>query len=97
MLDKILSTAGPLGVLVVVVYMFLKSLKERDEAHRAWMTATLESWKQTIASIDERHLMARQDSRDAIESFTKAVVDNTRATQQLSESVRTSGVRQGER
>lgn len=86
--DKLLAAGGPLGVLVIVVYLFLRALKERDEAHRVWLSTTLEGWKQTLNAIDERHLVAREDSRHCMEGVTKALIENTRATQSLSESVR---------
>lgn len=76
MLEKLLTNGSSLTVLVVVVFIFLKHIKE--EANR-----TREMQKEQMLE----HLNARKESRDSIEKNTVAMTQNTEAVHELCQAV----------
>lgn len=74
--EKLLTTGGPLGVLVAVVYLFLRYLTVRDRDQRMWMER-----------MHSEHLLARTETRLSLEKNTTSMDRNTTAIGDLAKSV----------
>lgn len=86
---ELITTGGPLGVLVGVVWIFVNYLRTASSEHRAWMEQVSAEHAKTVAGLHQDHLLARAEAVTCIEKNTSALVDNTKATAMLSEAVRT--------
>jgi len=81
-MDELLKTAvaqAPgLCVLALVVYWFLGHMKGRDEL---------------LKELHHEHMLARNDSRDALRETARAVKDNTEALLEMKNVIRTCKVK----
>ena len=87
MLDKILNAAGPLGVLVAVVFMFLRAMQFQSNEHRTFLQSLTNQHQTFLKALTDEHIVAREESRVIIAENTVAMKDNTRALGALSRSV----------
>jgi len=81
---ELLTQGGPLGVLVVVVWIFVRDRHTSSIEHRAWMEQMLKSSQDTFKSMHADHLTARQETRECLRENTRAMIQNTDAMQKLS-------------
>jgi hypothetical protein len=68
MLQKILADAPQMGVLLVVVWMFLRAMEKRDSF---------------IKQLHDEHIEARRAQQTAIADNTAATIDLTRSFKSL--------------
>jgi hypothetical protein len=47
-IKQILTTGGPLAVLVVVVWIFTTQMREISKDHREWLSANMDGFKRAI-------------------------------------------------
>ncbi len=76
-LIEILKTAPPLVVLVAVVWVFLKHLKDRDE-----------QFASVVRQINSENLEARLSSRSVIETNSEVLAKNIETRGELMEVIR---------
>ena len=62
-LQKLLAEAPNMGVLLIVIYLFLKAQEKRDSF---------------IKQLHDEHIEARKESKDAIKENTVATIELTR-------------------
>lgn len=70
------TTGSPLIVLVLVVYLFLQHLKERDKM-----------LIQQLNAMNQQHLEAREQMKDALLQNAQSTRENTKALQSLERAV----------
>jgi len=76
-LHELIINGGPLGLMVVMTWMFLRDRKEIAAEHRAW-----------INDLMKEHLYAREQSRLCVEGNTHAMKENTKAVEALAIEIR---------
>lgn len=84
LLEKMLTNGSPLVVLVVIVYVFLKHIKENNAEMR-----------ELLKQFHGEHILARKETTDAVEKNTSAMMENTMAVRALAESVRACPLKEG--
>ena len=77
LVKELITMGGPLGVLVLVVWMFLKFLEKTREADRDMMRG-----------FNAQHLDARAQTNVALNANAEATRRNTEALQSLEQTVR---------
>jgi hypothetical protein len=78
LIEKLITNGGPLGVLVIIVYVFLKDRKEQTTEHRAWMSQTIRDNQEHINSLSKEHLNERVLTRVCIDQNTSALREVTK-------------------
>jgi len=81
-LEKLLTNGSPLVVLVVVVWIFLKYLKDDAQQRNA-----------LFQQMHQEHIQARLEAREAIKDNTKATLEASRATEQLARTLQTCSLK----
>ncbi len=82
-IEKILINAGPLGVLVVVVWMFLKSMAEsRSE------------WIKAMQSVHEEHIAARQAQSEMLSKMISAFDQVSKSNEEMARAIATCPLKQ---
>lgn len=76
-LEKMLTNGSPLVVLVVVVFLFLKHMRDASREVQV-----------LLHQFHSDHILARKETKEAVDSNTKAMSENTLAIKALAESVR---------
>ena len=78
-----MKTGGPLGVLVVVVWIFTKTIKDQGVEHRAWMSQVDKDHQEKMVALSTQHLQARDVTHECIERNTRALETNAKAMLEL--------------
>lgn len=93
MLDKLgekLLEQSPAGAIVIVVILiFMRYLKDRDRANRDYHREQRETLVKTFKQFHDEHIDARSESRDAVHRNTSALETNVSATNRNSFAVET--------
>ena len=84
----LITIGGPLGVLVVVVYLFLKAGHVIVTEHRSWMETLSNTTIASMRSLHEDHILERRAAIACVEKNTAAIVENTKAMGAVAWSVR---------
>ena len=87
-LDKILNVGGPLGVLVCVVWIFVKAFQTANEEHRTWMKGLMDNNQAWVERMHLDHINARAETRICLEKNTVAMIENTKSNGELNFSIR---------
>lgn len=88
LLKEMLTTGGPLGVLVCVVFIFVRDRHVASLEHRAWLDSIMKSNQEVLKQLHDDHMVARQISANALDKNTAAMMANTAAMQTVAEAVR---------
>lgn len=78
LISSLLLNGSPLVVLVIVVWLFLKH-----------MAAGSKDLQDLLRQFHGDHILARKETKEAVDANTSAMTENTIAIRELAESVRT--------
>ena len=84
----LITVGGPLGVLVVVVWIFVNTWRTVAMEHRAWMESLTKNMTEVMKALHEDHISARNEAKFCIEKNTEALTENTKAMGAVAWSVR---------
>ena len=94
LIEKLLTTGGPLGVLVCVVWIFVRAGRDAAAEHRAWMDETIKNNQLWIERMHGEHILAREETRHCLDKNTAAMEQNTVAMREVAVTVARCGLPQ---
>lgn len=87
-LDKIIAIGGPLGVLVVVVFIFVKAFRDTSASQQVWLESLMKNNQAWVERMHLDHIAAREQTRVCLDKNTAAMIENSAASRELTMSVR---------
>jgi hypothetical protein len=88
LIKDLITMGGPLGVLVVVVWIFVKDRHTESVEHRSWMESLTRTSLESMRMLHDDHIAARKEAMVCMNKNTDAMLANTSAMGAVAEAVR---------